>query len=894
MVSWTDKKGRVSVFSWAVVIFFGLAVLTLIGLSSYQAHETIEADNGDDSPAPSPPIILSQSAGLSSSASGVSKQDVQSMLDGFGTKILNAIASQLRSPSSSSSSSSSTPTSAKDVTTTTSVYPGCSPANTLSYPSCSLSGAFISADNVCIMTTSGSCVKWNPLVQGCGSSLPSKTVSIVMQTADDLFAGTSDSFATLQVKLSGGDLAVKACLPAFSFTLNADTADANGNTGLGGYFASNGSSYIPPNYAPSSANYSALPLTSTPSGVQLYANFFADGSIRVTGYQGAAIAAGTYNVQPACIVYNARENPRSAPKNVRVSDANCISTVKPVYDLYNTYSLLAYQLNFETTVGNYYEYFPIDYYNGQLYVIGNENCYPGSNSGAPYFQYALLSSYYHLKYSPSSHTPLSRVSYVPTLDATMDPYSITIFAYYNITRPSRVKEVLTNHQEAGIAVSRLNPQKMAFVHDSEQVTQAKGGWQFGFSSDAGRTWDTSSVDISKSAGIPDGLVLMPPGHQNYSYTCGQKPSNGHWHCPPNDGDINIISGWEYVGRTGNFPNSCGDNRMAVDALDQFWQVGLYCVGPYPDDIANTVITMSPDYGVTWYLAANLAMADVTAYSYDYTVVAAGTDGAGGALFCVSLKVDSNLSELLAFGITKPVEINCFHTVVRGQLRQTLRYTIPGTEPGHYGGMDIGLDGTIYYVQQGMQGAIADPFTGQVVSSSFGPYGSTNLYNAPLLFTKCKIINGDFQCNSNVTVIARTDNGYQCPTAQFFRCTWSHPSVVVDKMNNLYVFYVDMARNPLPSANDFINNLVSSNQNTRVLMIKSPDGGVTWSAPQTINDDAPSVHGSGLDSFASPNVHFNLVTKYDPITNSIAVSWIDTRPDPVDQFGTQIYAAIVQL
>jgi hypothetical protein len=304
--------------------------------------------------------------------------------------------------------------------------------------------------------------------------------------------------------------------------------------------------------------------------------------------------------------------------------------------------------------------------------------------------------------------------------------------------------------------------------------------------------------------------------------------------------------------------------------------------------------MSPDYGVTWYLAANLAMADVKTYSYDYPVVAAGTDGAGGALFCVSLKVDSNLSELLAFGITQPVEINCFHTVVRGKLRQTLRYTIPGTEPGHYGGMDIGLDGTIYYVEQGMQGAIADPFTGQVVSSSFGPYGSTNLYNAPLLFTKCKIINGDFQCNNNVTVIARTDNGYQCPNAQFFRCTWSHPSVIVDKMNNLYVFYVDMARNPLPSADDFINNLVSSNQNTRVLMIKSPDGGVTWSAPQTINDDAPSLRDSGLDSFASPNVHFNLVTKYDPITNSIAVSWIDTRADPTNQFGTQIYAAIVQL
>jgi hypothetical protein len=116
MVSWSDKRGRVSVFAWAVIIFFGLAALTLIGLASYQTHETIESDNGDDiPPALPPPIIMSQSAGASSSSSsGVSKQDVQSLLDAFGTKLLSLLNAKLGSGATTSAAdiSASSPPSA--------------------------------------------------------------------------------------------------------------------------------------------------------------------------------------------------------------------------------------------------------------------------------------------------------------------------------------------------------------------------------------------------------------------------------------------------------------------------------------------------------------------------------------------------------------------------------------------------------------------------------------------------------------------------------------------------------------------------------------------------------------------------------------------------------------
>ena len=74
------------------------------------------------------------------------------------------------------------------------------------------------------------------------------------------------------------------------------------------------------------------------------------------------------------------------------------------------------------------------------------------------------------------------------------------------------------------------------------------------------------------------------------------------------------------------------------------------------------------------------------------------------------------------------------------------------------------------------------------------------------------------------------------------------------------------------------------------MFKSCDGGQTWAPPQSINDDV-TIMG---DSFSTPNVHFNLLVRYDPITNTILTSWMDTRVDPDESVDAQIYSAVVTL
>ena len=760
-------------------------------------------------------------------------------------------------------------------TTQPSVYPGNLPATCQSHGTINLNSAFLAQDNVCVLNSAGRCCTWNPLLSGHGNPLPPISVTLPMQTTDDLVVVTSDTLLNITLTFSGGDLALRACLPAFSFTLSAGTPDFNGLLGLGGYFWSN-NVFIPSAYAPASVNYTALPLSFTPMPHRppIFANFFSDGSLRLTGLQGIAIPAGTYNVKPACIVYNARKNPNPAPLNVRISDANCTSTI----GLTTTA-----QQNFETLIGNYYEYFALDYYNGIGYIVGNENCYPGSNNGSIWFNRTMLSSFYKVQRSGPG---LTRLSYIPTMDATIASDSQTVLQNLFSTRPTRIGVVRSNQQEPGIAVSRLNTAKMSVVWASGDNPLNTGGWQVGFSLNGGSTWDLQSVNLPADIGIPGGFMQpYPQVFQNYTWNCSH--FSGTWQCPPLSSDTNFTLGTELVAYVGGlYPASGGDNRMTVDAFDVFWQTGLYELGLYPNTIANDEVSYSLDYGATWFLAGDIAMANGTAFSYDFNVVAAGPDGKGGSQFCVAIKVDANLDELIAFGTLLPIELNCFHTTKRGIVDSISRVAMPGTEPGHYGGMDIGQDGTIYLVLQGMQPVAADPFTGEVIGTGAGPFGSTILENAPILFTKCSA-SPNVVCQQ-AKIVARTDIGYVCPNPQSFRCTWSHPTVLVDKNNNLYILFVASVQNPLPTAEAY-GAFINTNQDTRIVMIKSCDGGFSWSPPQSVNDDAVTS-----DPFSTPNIHFNLVAKYDPITNTILVSWIDTRIDPSTQTGTQIYAAVVTL
>jgi hypothetical protein len=590
------------------------------------------------------------------------------------------------------------------------------------------------------------------------------------------------------------------------------------------------------------------------------------------GPQGVTIPAGTYDVAAACIIYNARGNSAAPPLNVLISDEGCVSSIAGVTP----------QSNRQTYFGNFYEYFGVDYYNGVGYIVSVENCYTGSNNGTEWFNRTMLSSFYKVNRSGAG---LDRLTYTPTLDGSLASDASAVLRNQLRTNPAHQGEYGTNQQEPGITVSRLDPNNVVVGVYSGQTSITTGGFDTMFSTDGGVTWDVSTAQFTSDVGIPGALLVpYPDTWYNQSWNCSNY--SGSWNCPPLDTDVTYTEGWEWNTASGLYPVSAGDTRVATDAFDVQWRVGLYSQGVYSNGYANDVVGYSLDYGQTWKLAANLRTANGSSFSYDYNVVAAGSDGKGGAQFCVSLKVDSTIDELIVFGTTQPVEMNCFHTSERGIVDSIDRVAMPGTKPGHYGGMAIGKDGTIYYVMQGMSTTATDS-NNEVVGIGAGPLGSNALANAPIMFTSCTPSPG-VVC-AETRVVARSDYGFACPAVQSFRCTWAQPNVLVDKNNNLYVIYTGVVRNPLPTSDAFFS-LINAQQATRILMIKSCDGGVTWSPPQVINDDAADPD----DSFSTPNVHFNTAPQYDPITNTILLSWIDTRVDTVDHVGAQIYAAVITL
>jgi hypothetical protein len=758
-------------------------------------------------------------------------------------------------------------------------YPGLLPADCVSSGTINVNGAFMATDGVSVLNPGHKCCKWNPLKSGKGAALASTSAVLHMQTTDDVIVATTDTLRDITVQLSGGDLAVRACLPAFSFTLLAGTADANGLLGLGGYFWSDGTAFIPTAYAPASVNYTALPLNFSPvSGrPKIYANFFTDGSVRLTGPQGVPIPTGTYNIQAACIIYNARKNPFPAPLNVRISDASCQSTIALTTTV---------QQNSRTLTNNYLEYFGLDYYNGVAYIVGNENCYPGSNNGSIWFNRTMLMSFYKLQ---NTVVGLTRLSYIPTMDTSLAPDSIAVLVHSFLTRPDHAGTVQTNQGEAGIAVSRQNANKMAVVWHSDQVPINFGSWQMGFSQNGGASWDLDSINLPAEVGVPGSVLTLPYPQvfQSVSWNCSH--FSGSWRCPPLPSDTNFTTGTEQIAGYSLYPSSRGDNRMVVDAFDVFWQVGIHNTQSalFPDVKINHVVTFSLDYGLTWNLASDLSWINASAFNEDYDILAAGPDGEGGSQVCHAIKEIADANDFINFPTKNPIQLNCYHTSVRGIVDSITRVRVPGTEAGHYGDMVIGKDGTIYLNLQGMQTAAFDPTGEPVGTVGESPFGSSTLANAPILFTKCGA-SPEVVCQNSAQVIARVDYGAPCPNPQSFRCTWSEPRIAVDKFNNIYVLYYDAVRNPLPTAEAFFS-FINTNQQTRILMIKSCDGGNTWSPPQPIHDDSVTS-----DPYSTPNIHFNLVVKYDPVSHTILASWMDTRIDPSAQTATQIYAAVITL
>jgi hypothetical protein len=398
---------------------------------------------------------------------------------------------------------------------------------------------------------------------------------------------------------------------------------------------------------------------------------------------------------------------------------------------------------------------------------------------------------------------------------------------------------------------------MATIYSTNNNHIYLGGWQAPFSIDGGVTWNltaTPSLDIN----IPSAYPQYFPNYE-----------------PENQGDSPAGHFIPY----GPFASSGGDNRCSVDAFGVFWWTGLYCFGPdsATDSVCGIMVGFSQNGGKSYYLGGTFKPVNTSAISYDYPVVAAGSDGKGGAAYYVTLKPSATQDELIAFGSTNPVDLIAFHTSAAGVVDNIQRVVMPGTEPGHYGGMTVGPDGTLYYIQMSAPDDATDPQTGQTIGEIGGRLGTTSTGNGALLFTKCSAAPKTV-CQT-ARIIARTDYVEVCPNAQPFRCTWSHPDIAVDKFGVIYVGYT-MNVPQSPATEEYILNDFTSD----LWLVSSRDGGVTWSAPRLINDD--HVDSAG-------NSHFMMQMSYDSVKHALGFIWLDTRSDPT-QTNAEYYGATIKL
>jgi hypothetical protein len=898
MVSWTDRKSRLSVFSWVVVIFFGLAALTMIGLQSFVTHELVEDDTDDlPPPTPAPPIILSQST---ASSSGVSKQDVQSMLDAFATKLLNTINAKLTgaaqataTPSSSSSSSSpSGPSTPPNPIATTD-------PSTLSY----LNGASIDLNGWGVANVDGS--SWLPLgklslTSASASSSPS-TLSYpatLVRIKSSGFWDTTDPYTVpVTITFSGPLVARKACIPAISFTLNADDSFMFTNTASVMGFPASGK--------PSSANYVAFSL----GGSGVYGHLYRDGSLRLMQKDGSPLAPGSYATNPACVIYNAVPNTQTPPVNFAVS--NCTSNA----DVPGT-------VNRQTFVGQYYEYDDMDFYGGILNIQTPENCFPMSsmvnNPGMTADATMLMA---HHRFS-SAGVRVGQSAPV-IIDPKQVPLSRSTLEFKKLHRSSR--RHTSNQQEPGLCRTQSGA-LVSLYFSTMGANISLGGYAVYRSTDNGATWSKNDNLLWEIGGVStwpnynftidtgDGTPFVGPYGldffripvtfaANTVLPCDAEPmllADGTFAQPCVSIGPSPKKGMEPIISFSGNDDGAGDARCAVDAHGTVWLAGLERhtkVGHYADPVnfqhAMAWIAYSIDDGQTFQLAGHFDPADGSAFSYDYPTLAGGRDapGTGAALWHVT-KVDSTVSELILYGFTEPLEVNVFHVPsTPGRIGQITRMPLVGSAIGGYGAVALdSKSGNAYIVGGGVPGVTVDPLDPtNILSTVCGPVGgSCPALNGLVFFASCTAppnpVCGQAQ------VIARTDFAANAPNSQAVRSTLTEPSIVVDKKGVIYVLYPDLAPQG-PTTVDQNNALFGgyNRQANFLYLIKSTDKGKTWSTPRIINDTPYNPSNPATDVTA-----FRAILRYDPVSHALAAVWTDTRVDLAAATATRRYATTIAL
>ena len=148
-------------------------------------------------------------------------------------------------------------------------------------------------------------------------------------------------------------------------------------------------------------------------------------------------------------------------------------------------------------------------------------------------------------------------------------------------------------------------------------------------------------------------------------------------------------------------------------------------------------------------------------------------------------------------------------------------------------------------------------------------------------TKTKAINFSKSTNcgaswSTFKTIATTINSFDTGIpAQCVRRALVYPTIDVDRSNSARRGWIYVVWNDFTAVQSNGCIAATDPNNNNIWMIRSTDGGATWSAPAMVNANIP---------FAD---HFNQWMAVDDATGTVHVSWRDTRNDP-NRLKTDVY------
>lgn len=264
------------------------------------------------------------------------------------------------------------------------------------------------------------------------------------------------------------------------------------------------------------------------------------------------------------------------------------------------------------------------------------------------------------------------------------------------------------------------------------------------------------------------------------------------------------------------------------------------------------VLMSGDGGNTWTLVDFLSGIDPDTFGLDYPILGTGPGPDGSFVTWLMIKQDVNFDEIVHYGSTLPLIAAGYQTTGPGVLGTITHQEVPGTEVGGFGNISVGPDGEVLII-------------GMAVNNRKGtlPYANSNIWYS---YNKDGI-NGTFK---TIKTLANANTGYRVPyLPALHRGTSTRPTGVIDKDGRWYVVYVDQ---PTPHFNA---------ANSNVFLVYSDDHGKHWSSPLRINNDVDNV-----------TFHIMPQLSVDPITNDLAVTWLDSREDETD-YRTRLWGTVIK-